>query len=97
MDILGFLLFSPLFLLYFGFLGGFGAAIAEGGREDHAIWLNAVVGALASGLMGALFPQWTLEESFFAGPLPTLVGAALIWWAALKSSAHQVPSVERQV
>lgn len=74
-------LIGPLYLLYFGFLGGFGAAIAQGGREDHTIWQNALVGAIASIGVGLLVPTWQLEDSPFAGPLPTLIGAVLIWTA----------------
>ena len=75
---------GPLYLLYFGFLGGFGAAIAQGGSEDHTIWQNALVGAIASTAFGILVPAWQLEDSPFAGPLPTLIGAAVIWAAVHK-------------
>lgn len=72
-------LVGPLYLLHFGFLGGFGAAIAQGGSEDHSIWHNPMVGAIASTGFGLLVPAWQLEGSPFAGPMPTLIGAAMIW------------------
>jgi hypothetical protein len=72
-------LIGPLYVLYFGFLGGFGATLAEGGREDHSICQNALVGAIASIGFGLVVPAWRLADSAFAGPIPTLIGAALIW------------------
>ena len=77
-DKLGGPLFLPRFLLYFGFFGGFGVAIAQGGREDRSLFQNAPVGAVASFSRGATVPEWRLDDSPLAGRLPTLVGAALI-------------------
>ncbi len=85
MDVIAVLLFLPVFLLYFGFFGGFGAAIAEGGREDHSLLQNALVGAMASFVIGAAVPEWRLDDSPLAGPLPTVIGAALIWAVAIRS------------
>lgn len=76
---MAFLIVAPVFLFLFGVIGGFAAAIAEGGHEDHPLWLNALVAAAVSVVLGGVSPDSRMESSSLANPIVTFAGALAVW------------------
>lgn len=66
-------LFAPLALLVTSFTGGFGGAIAAGGREDRTLLQNGAIGA------GAWAVAWLVHFVIGRGkPFEINIGAGLV-------------------
>ena len=78
----GIVIFLPVFALA-SFTGGFASAVAAGGREDHSILKNAVIGFIgwfaASVLWSLVTGEWPRELSSGLLILTFVCSIAVAW------------------